>query len=396
MRFTSVVESTKNMHRKQRNSKAESGLVSRALFSLLILASLPLSAISQQSSPQPLTVPAEFLRDLLPAGSNSSFLRPTDIHVDANSGEIFVTEAGSNRVLIFDADGLLRYQFSCGDVMTHPTCLDVDPNGYIYVLGPGLDGRGIFRYDYDGLPLNALALPKEIAGISLDLSSIALDDSGRVFALDRAGKRVCIFDLEGSLQDTFDVAPQLDEDLRSELSFGSLHIHDDRLYLPMPGLGVVQIYDFKGNHLRSLGRKGSSMGEMSFPIAVAHAAGDMLLVLDKHRFNVLGFDGRGRFLGEFGGKGLRSGWFYHPSLLAVDEKDQVYVGQLFENKIQICRIPTFMTQSSTIKTSAIGERSSIVAPLPTRGTYHNAEFHHRDLTAEELLSHKTFASSFGG
>ncbi|MBC8366026.1 NHL repeat-containing protein [bacterium] len=355
-----------------------------------------MSAISQPASPQPLTVPAEFLRDLLPAGSSSSFLRPTDIHVDANSGEIFVTEAGGNRILIFNADGMLRYQFSCGDVMTHPSCLDVDADGYIYVLGPSVEGRGIYRYDYDGLALSSLPLPSEIAGTPLDLSSIALDDSGRLFALDRGGKRVCIFDLEGSLLDTFDVAPQLDEDLRSELSFGSLHVHGDRLYLPMPGLGVVQIYDFNGNHLRSLGRKGSTMGEMSFPIAVAHAAGDMLLVLDKHRFNVLGFDGRGRFLGEFGGKGLRSGWFYHPSLLAVDEKDQVYVGQLFENKIQICRIPAFMTMSSTIKISALGERSSIADPLPTRGTYHNAEFHHRDLTAEEVQSHMTFASSFGG
>ena len=30
---------------------------------------------------------------------------------------------------------------------------------------------------------------------------------------------------------------------------------------------------------------------------------------------------------------------YFPSLLAIDESDQVYVGQIMENRVQVCRIP---------------------------------------------------------
>ncbi len=357
---------------------------------------VPLTAVSQQDSPQSLTVPAEFLRDLFPAGGAETLLRPTDIHVDATSGEIFVAESGNNRILIFDADGILRYQFSCAGLVSTPVSVDVDSQGFIYVLGPGKSGRVVYRFDYDGLPLQALPLPEAIGERPIELSSIAIDENDRIYALDRAGKRVCVFGLGGELLNSFDVAPQLDPDLRSELSFGALTVHENRLYLPMSGLGSVQIYDLTGRQLRSLGHKGSTQGEMSFPIAVAHTESDMILVLDKHRFNVLGFDMRGRFLGEFGGKGFRSGWFYHPSLLAVDEKDQVYVGQLFENKIQVCRIPAFMSERLSTKTSAAGE-IPFVAALPTaRGTYHNAEIHHRDLTAAAFKSQLTSASSFGG
>jgi len=320
---------------------------------------LPLLAISQQNAPQPLSVPAEFQRDLLPGYDSQAFLRLSDIHVDSASGEIFVAESGHNRIMIFDEKGILRFQFSCTEALSHPMNVVVDSEGFIYVLGPAGSGRIIYRYDYDGLPLGALPIPETIGGEALDLSSIDMDVRDRIFALDRAGSRILIFTREGALDGSFGVATELDADLRREMSFGELHIHEDRLYLPMSSMGLVQIYDLHGRRIRNLGRKGSTPGEMSFPIAVAHDTEGMLLVLDKHRFNVLGFDAAGRFLGEFGGRGFRSGWFYHPSLLAVDTKDQVYVGQLYENRIQVCGIPEFMTRKISTETSAAGELSPL-------------------------------------
>ena len=69
-----------------------------------------------------------------------------------------------------------------------------------------------------------------------------------------------------------------------------------------------------------------------------------MLILDKNRFNVACFTREGRFLGEFGGKGFSPGWFFQPSLLAIPTPDQVVVGQIFQNKIQICTLPPFATQ----------------------------------------------------
>jgi hypothetical protein len=76
-------------------------------------------------------------------------------------------------------------------------------------------------------------------------------------------------------------------------------------------------------------------------VAAEVTASGQVLILDKNRFNVVCFTREGRFLGEFGGKGLSPGWFFQPSLLAVPTSDLVVIGQIFQNKIQICTLPPF-------------------------------------------------------
>ena len=43
------------------------------------------------------------------------------------------------------------------------------------------------------------------------------------------------------------------------------------------------------------------------------------------------------------------GWFYHPTLLEADADGLVYVGQIFRNKIQVCRIPDFIVNGVNAK-----------------------------------------------
>jgi len=323
-----------------------------------LLLCIPAFAINNNSGP---VFPAEFLRDLLPAGSAETVLRPTAIALDGSSGEILVADSGHDRILIFDAEGVRRFQFSYASSLSSPLSVGVDSEGYIYILGARRDGRSIFRFDYDGRPMGRLGLPDEIDGHPLDLASLALDSENRIYALDRGSDRVCVFSREGEVLLTFDLAESLDPDLRAELLFGPVHIYRDRLFIPLPGLGSVLVYGVDGSFRRSIGHKGGTPGEMSFPIAVAHDSRGMLLVLDKLRCNVLGFDGQGRFLGEFGGKGSHPGWFYLPSFLAVDLKDQVYVGQLFQNKIQVCSIPNLIADRMTS-----GKRTSSSDGSPLR------------------------------
>jgi hypothetical protein len=123
-----------------------------------------------------------------------------------------------------------------------------------------------------------------------------------------------------------------------------MSVRGDLLLIPIPTLGSVYLYTRAGEFVRSIGFKGTNVGEMNFPVAAAVSDENLVLVLDKHRYNVICFDLSGKFWGEFGGKGLSPGWFYHPSLLAVDGKNQVYVGQIFLNRVQTCRIPDFIVE----------------------------------------------------
>ncbi|MDH4035825.1 MAG: hypothetical protein OEV80_18690, partial [candidate division Zixibacteria bacterium] len=58
---------------------------------------------------------------------------------------------------------------------------------------------------------------------------------------------------------------------------------------------------------------------------------------------------------EFGGRGNNPGWFYHPTLLDVDQLGLVYIGQIFQNKIQVCRTPEFIRKSVTPSDSDQGD-----------------------------------------
>jgi hypothetical protein len=110
---------------------------------------------------------------------------------------------------------------------------------------------------------------------------------------------------------------------------------------------VVRAYDLTGRPDRVIGQHGSTPGDLAFPVDVAVSRDGLVLVLDQARFNVVCYAPDGKFLGEFGGKGVSPGWFYRPSLLAIDRDDRVYIGQIFMNRLQVCRIPDFIAMSSS-------------------------------------------------
>jgi hypothetical protein len=135
--------------------------------------------------------------------------------------------------------------------------------------------------------------------------------------------------------------PDMNSQERQEAVLGSISVVDDRIYIPFSAFGTVFVYDIAGNQVASYGYKGNNPGQLNFPVAVA-VSGDLVAVLDKHRYNIVCFGMDGRFRGEFGGKGLSPGWFYHPTLLGLGPDHQAYVGQIYQNRLQICRIPDFI------------------------------------------------------
>ncbi len=306
----------------------------------LLLATL--LAASAAAAPSHLSVPAEFICQLSPPGSGDHLLRPSAVFVDRRFGEVLVADSGHNRIVIFDEHGTYRFEFSGAEHYSTAVDLAVDSQGYIYILASTTEGRRILRYDYDGLFLETLP-PLEDAGEDGSyFSSLAITADDRLIALDRNGRRICILSRSGKLMGDFPLVEDLDARQENETVFGNIELHGERIYVPLSGLGTVRVFTLAGQHLRSIGHKGSNIGELGFPTDVAITEEGILLVLDKMRFNVVCFDLAGRFLGEFGGKGINPGWFYYPSLLATGGKDRVYVGQIFQNKVQTCRLPDFI------------------------------------------------------
>lgn len=297
---------------------------------------------SQGSRDAAMSRPAEYLGKLATPGKSNQIVRPSAIYIDKNFDEVFVCDPGHNRIVIFDLDGNFRFEFSGGSYFSTPVSVAVDTKGFVWVLGSTRLGRQLFVFDFDGVYVRNF--PIEVAGESEDtqIGNFVLDAADNIYLLDHASARIISFEPSGTFRYAFEVFDDRDKIEKWELVLGALSIDHDRLFIPSGRLGVVKIYDLKGNQLASLGRKGNQIGQLNFPVAVAVSRDGIIMVLDKHRFNVVCFSPERQFIGEFGGKGISPGWFYHPTLLAVDDQNRAIIGQIFNNKIQLCRIPDFI------------------------------------------------------
>jgi DNA-binding beta-propeller fold protein YncE len=345
-----------NRHRRLRARRRIA--ITTLLFGLgTVLACLSAQAQDSSSpSVNPMSVPAEFIRYLSPPGTANHFLRPSAVVVDRRHDEVLVTDSGRGRVIIFDTQGTYLFEFGGFEHFTSPIDLAVDSEGYIYILGSTSRGGRLFRFDFDGVFMyevgRDLTAPD---GGRLDLRDLAIDASDRLYVLDQSGLQVLVLDREGPLLDQFQLVADMSPEDRREMIIGSMAIMEDRIYVPNSMLGTVHVHALDGDFLHNIGYSGGTVGEFSFPVAVDVSSDGLVMVLDNHRFNVLCFNREGKFLGEFGGRGFNPGWFYHPTLLAVDPLQQAYVGQIFQNKVQVCRIPGFIL-------NALDRESDTVAP----------------------------------
>ena len=122
----------------------------RAEYIIVAIALIFLFGAVQAKTETSLSVPAEFMYELTPPGSDNNFLRPGRILFDDEQDEIYVADPGHSRITIFDKNGTFLYEFPTNEYCGAPVDLAVDSEGYIYVLATTREGRKIFIFDYDG------------------------------------------------------------------------------------------------------------------------------------------------------------------------------------------------------------------------------------------------------
>jgi DNA-binding beta-propeller fold protein YncE len=322
---------------------------------VVFMVSLSAPAIAQGNSP--LAVPASVVRELTPPGTANGFLRPEGVFVDNKFDEVYVSDVGHNRIIVFDTSGLYKFEFSGNDIFGTPGDVVVDSLGFIYVIG---SGNSIYLFDYDGLYLRELQLSGLPQGLTLNINHLTIDESDNLYIVDGTKAIIFIFDTQGTLRQQFSVLTDVSEKERREATFGAPRIFAGSIYLPVSTFGTVYVYDLSGNFVRNIGGEGTDIGTLNFPVDVAVSPDSVVMVLDKHRYNVVCFTIDGQFLGEFGGMGFRPGWFYHPNSFAIDNVGRCYISQIYLNLVQVCDLPKFIVEkakSLTVKHSQSNSNS---------------------------------------
>ncbi len=313
---------------------------------ILLALQLPGAIPTPPIKPQERSLPSIFSQFLAPPGKANHIKEPGRIVCDPESKETYVADLGNNRILIFDSNNVFRFQFFCNGHVNSPMDLAVTNEGTIFAMGNNNEGRRIVKFDFDGLHLKTFYLNSILGSSASEITSMASGNDGKLYLLDPTFHQILVIDTGGKFIRKFAISKLLEEKDKQELVYGSMTLKDSSIYIPLSTVGTISVYALNGHFLKNIGNKGTTMGELNFPFEVSISQAGIIHVVDKDRFNVVCFNQAGKFIGEFGGKGYSPGWFYYPEHIAVNFKNQIIIGQVMNNLVQVCLPPPFL-QSDT-------------------------------------------------
>jgi len=230
------------------------------------------------------------------------FIMPHGLTVD-DKNNIWVTDVGLHQVFKFSHDGKLLFKLGAAGIagrdsahFNKPTAVAIAKDGSFYV-SDGYGNSRIIKFSAQGKYLFEWAHEFKIP------HAICLDNQGRVYVADREHNRIQVFDEKGKFLKQY-----------TNKSFGAI---------------CAIAFNKAGNKL-------FAVDDFSF-LKVKHRGSDVLVL-----------DTTGRVQTRFGRSGSYAGptTWYHA--LAVDNDDNVYVGDILQNKIQLFRkTPTEITTPNT-------------------------------------------------
>ena len=182
-------------------------------------------------------------------------------------------------------------------------------------------------------------------------SAVGVDSKGHIWVVDRCGANSCA-------DSSLDPIMEFDADGKFIQAFGGGMFNfphgfyidaRDHIWVTDPRAGNgkgadVLEFDQSGKLLRTLGKpgvEGSGPDTFSEPTAVLVAPNGNIFVADGHEAGpgnaarIVKFDPHGRFLKEWGGHGVEPGHFDTPHCLAMDSEGRLYVGDRWNNRIQV-------------------------------------------------------------
>ena len=154
---------------------------------------------------------------------------------------------------------------------------------------------------------------------------VALDAEERLYVSDKVGGDIWVFGKDGSLLNRFGkdrlISPHSIAIDRSRQLLYVINGASSR-----KNEHTVEVFSLKGEHLRTIGKRGAAVGEFNFPSGITVAPDGRLFVVDMLNFRVQVFAPDGSSAGTFGqiGDGM-AGSFDKIKGIAFDAFGNVYV-----------------------------------------------------------------------
>lgn len=192
---------------------------------------------------------------------------PLDVTAD-RQGRIYVADAGSNSLKVFNQKGRLLVSLGGEGRFVYPNAVAVGPDGHVFV--------GEFRAKriqvLDRAQQKALVIDEKVAGEPLEPLDLAVGEDGRIYVADRRGA-VLILGADGKIRRKV----QKVEAKPSDLSFPN--------GIAVDAAGNILVADSGHRRLLLLNPEGKvirqfSHAELNYPRGVGFAAGGRMVVAD--------------------------------------------------------------------------------------------------------------------
>jgi Ca2+-binding RTX toxin-like protein len=279
---------------------------------------------------------------------DQQFANP-DITIDKQTGNIFVADYFNQRVIKFDPNGNVITQWgsagSADGQFQNPQDVAIDSSGNLYLTDThnhriqkfNNNGQFMLKWGTPGSGPGELAFPSRLAIDSNDILYVTDNGNGRVQKFNTIGQFVGTI-VEGQL--SFPVGIDVDS--------------SDNVYVAESGAAGnpsrVDKFTSSGQPITLWGSLGSDPGQFNQPKGLTLDEDNNVYVADEFNNRIQKFDSNGNFITEFGQDRLN-----HTIDVAVDSEGQVYASDLDEILIYALSTPPSLAPPS--ETQCVGHGS---------------------------------------
>lgn len=210
--------------------------------------------------------------------------------------------------------------------MVKPYAVATDQKGRVYVSDTGLSRVWVFDREKKEVRFIGDSGQGQLA----TPAGIAVDAHGRLFVADTRHHQIFAFDDTGKVVLAIGQPDEFYSPSGVAIDRGS-----GRLYVSDTGRHKIRVYDTDtGKFLFEFGRRGVQPGEFNYPTHLFLKKG-ALYVTDTMNFRVQVFALDGRFVRKYGEMGAKFGQLARPKGVAVDSEGHIYVADAAFGNFQI-------------------------------------------------------------
>lgn len=253
----------------------------------------------------------------------------------AAAGQIMVLdqpERQQYRVTVYDPEGHYQGVFvRCArgegpDQLKYPKGIALDLHGNLYV--PDAGNNRIQRFDAKGACLGPIGESGEGPGEFSFPCDVEIDDVGSLYVADTYNDRIQKLTAKGIL-----LLQIGDEQGELDGPLGVTVDNQGNTYVADTNHHRVVKYDSEGQRALTLGKEGTDCGEMTLPSDVRVSEDGTIYVADQDNMRIQKFHPEGRFLAQFALESITGGGKTPEGDIAVDDDGHLIVCDKYANRV---------------------------------------------------------------